>query len=103
MRTVRYSPTRRSGRGSFALGARGFIELPSVDVMVPPIAVPTICEDQAMTTKPRIDRTAPRYIGAMSANREYMPWKATVTVLVGPLRCLATIRSASPARGLSFS
>lgn len=43
------------------------------------------------------------YIGAMSAKREYMPWNATVTVLVGPLRCLATIRSASPARGLSFS
>ena len=40
---------------------------------------------------------------AMSAKREKWPWNATVIVSVGPLRCLATIRSASPARGLSFS
>jgi hypothetical protein len=30
----------------------------------------------------------------MSVKREKWPWKATVTVSVGPLRCLATIRSA---------
>lgn len=45
----------------------------------------------------------PKSPGAMSVKREKWPWKATVIVSVGPLRCLATIRSASPARGLSFS
>jgi hypothetical protein len=39
----------------------------------------------------------------MGANREYCPWKVTVTVSVGPLRCLARIRSASPLRGDSGS
>ena len=39
----------------------------------------------------------------MSTNREKCPWNATVIVSVGPLRCLATMRSASPARGDSFS
>lgn len=39
----------------------------------------------------------------MSTKRENMPWKATVMVSVGPLRCLATMKSASPWRGLSFS
>lgn len=39
----------------------------------------------------------------MSAKREKCPWKPTVMVPVGPLRCLATMKSASPARGLSFS
>lgn len=32
----------------------------------------------------------------MSTNRENIPWNATVMVSVGPLRCFATIRSASP-------
>jgi len=32
----------------------------------------------------------------MSTNRENIPWNATVIVSVGPLRCFATIRSASP-------
>lgn len=32
----------------------------------------------------------------MSTNRENIPWNATVMVSVGPLRCLATMRSASP-------
>lgn len=45
----------------------------------------------------------PKSPGAMSVKREKWPWKATVIVSVGPLRCFATIRSASPARGLSFS
>lgn len=45
----------------------------------------------------------PKSPGAMSVKREKWPWKATVTVSVGPLRCLATMRSASPARGESFS
>ena len=40
---------------------------------------------------------------AIGANREYWPWKVTVTVSVGPLRCLARIRSASPLRGDSGS
>ena len=44
-----------------------------------------------------------RHAGAMSVKREFAPWNATVTVAVGPLRCLATIRSASPGRELSFS
>lgn len=39
----------------------------------------------------------------MSANREKCPWNATVIVRVGPFLCLATMRSASPARGLSRS
>lgn len=39
----------------------------------------------------------------MSTNRENIPWNATVMVSVGPLRCLATMKSASPWRGLSFS
>jgi len=39
----------------------------------------------------------------MSTKREKCPWNATVMVSVGPLRCLATMRSASPARGDSFS
>lgn len=41
--------------------------------------------------------------GAMSAKRLKWPWKPTVMVRVGPFRCLAMMRSASPARGLSFS
>ena len=45
----------------------------------------------------------PKSPTAMSVNREKWPWKATVMVSVGPLRCLATMRSASPARGESFS
>jgi hypothetical protein len=40
---------------------------------------------------------------AMFAKRDRCSWCATVMVLVGPLRCLARIRSASPARGLSRS
>ena len=42
-------------------------------------------------------------VGAMSTKRLKWPWKATVTVAVGPLRCLATMKSASPARGDSRS
>jgi hypothetical protein len=41
--------------------------------------------------------------GAIGAKREYWPWKVTATVSVGPLRCLARIRSASPLRGDSWS
>jgi CubicO group peptidase (beta-lactamase class C family) len=44
-----------------------------------------------------------RLRAAMGAKREYWPWKVTVTVSVGPLRCLARIRSASPLRGDSGS
>jgi D-alanyl-D-alanine carboxypeptidase len=44
-----------------------------------------------------------RLRAAIGANREYWPWKVTVTVSVGPLRCLARIRSASPLRGDSAS
>ena len=44
-----------------------------------------------------------RLRAAMGANREYWPWKVTVTVSVGPLRCLARMRSASPLRGDSGS
>jgi hypothetical protein len=40
---------------------------------------------------------------AMLANRDRCSWWATVTVLVGPLRCLAIIKSASPPRGSSRS
>src|ERR1700730_8943316 len=40
---------------------------------------------------------------AMLANRDRCSWCATVTVLVGPLRCLARMRSASPPRGSSRS
>ncbi len=39
--------------------------------------------------------TQPPYCG-MSTNRENIPWNATVIVSVGPLRCFATMRSASP-------
>jgi NAD(P)-dependent dehydrogenase (short-subunit alcohol dehydrogenase family) len=46
---------------------------------------------------------AQRLRAAIGAKREYWPWKVTVTVSVGPLRCLATIRSASPLRGDSGS
>ena len=48
-------------------------------------------------------RCYPKSPGAMSVKREKWPWNATVMVSVGPLRCFATIRSASPARGESFS
>jgi hypothetical protein len=44
-----------------------------------------------------------RLRAAMGAKREYWPWNVTVTVSVGPLRCLARIRSASPLRGDSGS
>src|SRR5215217_1036130 len=44
-----------------------------------------------------------RLRAAIGANREYWPWKVTVTVSVGPLRCLERIRSASPLRGDSGS
>ena len=37
----------------------------------------------------------PLYCG-ISTNRENIPWNATVMVSVGPLRCFATMRSASP-------
>jgi len=40
---------------------------------------------------------------AMSMKRERCSCAATVTVSVGPLRCLATMKSASPARGDSLS
>lgn len=38
----------------------------------------------------------PRLYCGMSTNRENIPWNATVMVSVGPLRCFATMRSASP-------
>ncbi|WP_460790838.1 hypothetical protein [Microbacterium lacusdiani] len=41
---------------------------------------------------------AKSFAGAMSAKRLKWPWNATSMVAVGPLRCLATIRSASPGR-----
>jgi len=44
-----------------------------------------------------------RLLAAIGAKREYWPWNVTVTVSVGPLRCLARIRSASPFRGDSGS
>jgi hypothetical protein len=50
-----------------------------------------------------VDPTTYKLRTAMGANREYWPWKVTVTVSVGPLRCLARIRSASPLRGDSGS
>ncbi len=40
---------------------------------------------------------------AMSTKRDRCSWAATVTVSVGPFRCLATMKSASPARGDSLS
>jgi len=40
---------------------------------------------------------------AMLVKRLKCPWNATTIVSVGPFRCLATIRSASPSRGESFS
>ena len=40
---------------------------------------------------------------AMSTKRERCSCAATVTVSVGPLRCFATMKSASPARGDSLS
>jgi len=50
-----------------------------------------------------VDPTAHRLRAAIGAKREYWPWNVTVTVSVGPLRCLARIRSASPFRGDSGS
>jgi hypothetical protein len=44
-----------------------------------------------------------RLRAAIGAKREYCPWKVTVTVSVGPLRCLARMKSASPLRGDSGS
>jgi hypothetical protein len=49
-----------------------------------------------------ISTTTPRQC-AMFENREYCPSNATEMVSVRPLRCLATMRSASPARGDSLS
>jgi len=49
------------------------------------------------------DNHVPYAPGGRSTKREKWPWKPTVRVSVGPLRCLAMMRSASPARGLSFS
>ena len=56
----------------------------------------------SMSTNQAADDSFPYWFG-MSTNRENMPWNATVIVSVGPLRCLATMKSASPWRGLSFS
>ena len=47
--------------------------------------------------------TAYRLRAAIGANREYWPWNVTVTVSVGPLRCLARMKSASPLRADSGS
>jgi hypothetical protein len=44
-----------------------------------------------------------RYTMAMSTKRDRWSCAATVTVSVGPLRCFATMKSASPARGDSLS
>lgn len=66
-----------------------------------PFLDPTVAGfDGMIAAVGRVTRT---YACTMSANREKWPWNATVTVRVGPLRCLATMRSASPARGLSRS
>jgi hypothetical protein len=47
--------------------------------------------------------SAYRLRAAIGANREYWPWNVTVTVSVGPLRCLARMKSASPLRADSGS
>jgi Phosphotransferase enzyme family len=60
----------------------------------------------ALLAPPSGARSARRSMGqpiAMSTNRERWSWAATVIVSVGPLRCLATMKSASPARGDSLS
>ena len=49
------------------------------------------------------DPTGYRLRAAIGANREYCPWNVTVTVSVGPLRCLARMKSASPLRADSGS
>ena len=49
-------------------------------------------------------RSSDRYeSGGRSTKREKWPWNPTSIVLVGPFRCLATMKSARPARGLSAS
>ncbi len=50
-------------------------------------------------------RCCPESVGqiAMSTKRDRCSWAATVIVSVGPFRCLATMKSASPARGDSLS
>jgi hypothetical protein len=51
-----------------------------------------------LSSRPVAGITRYRLRAAIGAKREYWPWKVTVTVSVGPLRCLARIRSASPLR-----
>ena len=89
---------------------------PSVAVTAAPISSLKYgkCQSSGSSTTPSSEMNRPamilrmiaspyRLLAAMGANREYWPWKVTVTVSVGPLRCLDRIRSASPLRADSGS